>query len=213
MPRKPLPISHLFPYHVLARANNQDWFYLELDECWQVFCSVFNTASLRFQLQIHAFVLMSNHYHLIATTSEQYPLPKVMEWVQRSANRIIHQQSGRTNHLFGGPYKASLITKEAYYFNALKYVYRNPITAGITPTIESYSYTTLSRQGLSLTTPITGIESLVPKRRKELIRTFNEDFSDGAYQAVHHALQKKHCKLRSQLSKKMKLELHCCDKS
>ncbi|MBY0315262.1 MAG: transposase [Bdellovibrionales bacterium] len=177
MPRKKLILTHEFPYHIYARSNNKEWFYLPIDECWRIFSKKLNEASFKFKFQVHEFVLMNNHYHMVATASEQFPVPKVMEWLQRSVNREINDNAGRINHLFGGPYRASLIKSEASFFYALKYVLRNPVDAGVVSRVEDYSYSTLVSKNIARTSLITGISSLVPRCTEEWIRCLNEDES------------------------------------
>lgn len=202
MPRQKLIITHEFPYHITARTNNQERFFLPLDYCWRIFCKCLTQASLRFHFQIHAFVLMNNHYHLIATSSQEAPVPKVMEWFQKSVNRRIHFRCGRINHLFGGPYRGSLITSESYYAHALKYVYRNPVTAGITANVQTYRYSSLQDDtAVPLVTPITGIAASVPTKRSDLLSFLNESYLDGEKALIDRCIKKSVFKFPSRLPK------------
>lgn len=179
MPRKQLIITDQFPYHVVARSNNKEWFYIPIAECWRVFEFLLVEVSLRFHFQTHAFVLINNHYHLIGTASEAFPIPKVMEWFQRSANRLINDRAGRINHVFGGPYKGSLITSENYFYHALRYVYQNPVRAGLVDRAESYSFSSLNSAKIPLVWPITGIECLIPKEQPEFLEYLNQRYSQA----------------------------------
>ncbi len=200
MPRIPTPITHEFPYHIVARSNNKEWFYLSTSQTWKVFSELLTIVSIRFNFQIHAFLLMNNHYHLIGTASKEFPLPKVMEWLQRSANRTINNKTGRINHLFGGPYRASLITTPEYYFHAIKYLYRNPITACTEIHVEKYKYSTLVNSKIPLTSPITGIESMLPKSYSSLLQELNNDYSNEAYLAIKTAIKKPKLKFNARLN-------------
>jgi putative transposase len=190
MARKKLRITHELPYHITARSNNRESFYLPPNDCWRIFCDRLQSASLRFHFQIHAFVLMANHYHLLGTTSEEFPLPKVMEWLQRSVNRKINDWAGRINHVFGGPYRASLITSEMYYAQALKYIYRNPVTAGVTAKVEHYRFSSLNDPSIPLATPITGIAAGVPKRWVKLLDFLNEGYIEGEKELIDKCIRK-----------------------
>lgn len=114
---------------------------------------------------------------MVATASEQFPVPKVMEWFQRSVNREINDKAGRINHLFGGPYRAHLIPSETSFYHALKYILRNPVDAGIVHRVEQYPYSTLVCKSIAQTSAITGISSLVPRCSEEWIRCLNEEYS------------------------------------
>ena len=96
-----------------------------------------------FDARVHAFVLMPNHFHLIVTTPV-HPMGDVMEFFMRESARELNRKSGRKGHIFGGPYDAPLINSEHYFVHAMKYVYRNPIAAGICDLVEDYPFSTLS---------------------------------------------------------------------
>lgn len=203
MPRKKLPITHELPYHVTARSNNREWFYLPIDECWPIFLSLLGQASARFNFQIHAFVLMNNHYHMVGTASQTHSLSKVMEWFQRSVNRTINDR-GRINHLFGGPFKGSLIETEAYYFEVIRYVYRNPVTAKLTKKVEHYPYSSLTDLRVPLTTPITGVAALIPKRSEEMLSYLNTDYRAGEKEILDKSIRKAIFRLPSRRPKRLK---------
>lgn len=107
--------------------------------------SHFNAISVARKAMVHAFVLMSNHYHLIVSTHEEHDLGIVMCDFQKSVSKAVNRISERTNHVFGGAYKGSLITNPVHYANVLKYVLRNPVAAGICSRSLNYPYSTLTR--------------------------------------------------------------------
>lgn len=94
--------------------------------------------------RIHSFVLMSNHYHLLISTPRSN-IGEAMKYLHREVARKVNRAAGRTNHFFGGRYKWSLIDDENYYWNAVKYVFRNPLRAGLCEKVEAYPYSSLSR--------------------------------------------------------------------
>jgi hypothetical protein len=69
-----------------------------------------------------------------------------MEHIQRDVAKKANFESNRMNHFFGGPYKWSLIHEERYYWNALKYIFRNPIRAGICNSVQEYKFSSLNIQ-------------------------------------------------------------------
>lgn len=143
MPRKKIIYTHEFPYHVYARSNNREWFYLPLADTWDIFVFEINRIFAIYKVSLHAFVLMSNHYHMLLSASPEYQLGEVMRELQKSVSRRINKQAGRSNHVFGGPYKASLIRSNDHYLEIFKYIYRNPVKAGIVQQPEFYPYSSL----------------------------------------------------------------------
>src|SRR6185436_4461905 len=96
----------------------------------------------RYEAKIIALVLMSNHLHMLLLTPKSN-LDEIMCYFLREVSRTIGRKSSRTNHIFGGPYKWCLIKQESHLVNAYKYVYRNPIAAGITNNVESYQFSSI----------------------------------------------------------------------
>jgi len=143
MPRKKLVRSNVLPYHIYARSNNRDWFYLPTEDLWPIFIDQLFNVTIAYGLRVHAFTLMNNHYHLLASTPFAN-LGENMNYFNREVSREINRRTNRSNHVFGGPYKESLIEDSNYYFNAFRYVYQNPIRAGLSFTVESYPYSTIS---------------------------------------------------------------------
>ena len=95
-----------------------------------------------FSLNIHSFVLMPNHFHLIVTAPENN-LGNAMNYFMRETSKEMNRMSQRINQTFGARYHRSLINGIFYYQNAYKYVYRNPVRAGLVRRAEDYPYSTL----------------------------------------------------------------------
>lgn len=207
MPRKKIEISHEFPYHITARTNNKDWFHIPISDVWLIFSFCLKKAVDKFNLNIHAFVLMNNHYHLIATTSDKYELPKVMEWFQRSVSRQVNYRAKRINHLFGGPYSASVIKTEAYYYHALRYLYRNPIEAGLTNSIQSYKYSSLKKCNFKVSRPSSGIDMLVNYELEAFFDFINNDYSEEVQEFISWRISKKEFVFPKRISQSLKKKL------
>lgn len=139
MPRKKLILTSKAPYHVVNRSNNKELFYLPLQKLWPIFIENLKKIETHFNCEIHAFVLMNNHYHLIISTPDNN-LGEAMKYLHREIARRANWKAKRINHFFGGRYKWSLIYEEIYYWNAVKYVLRNPVKAGISDRVENYPY-------------------------------------------------------------------------
>lgn len=96
-------------------------------------------------LAVHAFVLMSNHFHLLCHTPRGN-LDIIMQRFLRQTSYTINKRSRKINHLWGGHYKWSLIENQAYYYQVYRYIYQNPLRAGICERVENYPYSTLANQ-------------------------------------------------------------------
>lgn len=194
MPRKPLIYTHENPYHISARSNNKEWFYLPLSECWTIFAAGLNHLHLEYGFLTHLFVLMDNHYHLVGTCSEKHNLGEVMSWFQKYVSRKINSRAGRINHIFGGRYKASLIAHPAHFAAVYKYVARNPVRAGICEKVEQYGYSSLySESGSRVIAFSSGNWGAdIPHCHADLMSWLNEPSLLEIDEIIRKSLQKTH---------------------
>lgn len=182
-----------------------------MNQCWDVFAKYLTYANYLYGLQTHAFVLMSNHYHLIASTPDKN-IGDAVKYFQREISKELNLKSGRINHLFGGRYHWSVITNEKFYSLALKYVYRNPCKAFMTYKVEEYPYSSLSRQlgiyndlpmNLKVYRPSSGIDSYIGCKLNEgLIDWFNMPFDNEAHRSISLGLRRTEFKLSTTKNKK-----------
>ncbi len=175
MARRKLIYTDYYPYHITARSNNKEWFYIDKHIVWNIFVSVLNNLADTYGLRVHAFVLMSNHYHLLATCSDHrsgYDLGRIMQQLQQRVSKEINKKAQRVNHVFGGPYNGSLISTPTYYRTVLKYVYRNPVAGGLCEKVESYYFSSLNNSEVKTTFPY-NIDCLVPYKKEVMLPWLN----------------------------------------
>jgi putative transposase len=138
-----------FPYNISARCINRDWFSIDMDTVWKIFCEELTRTSRDHELKIHSFVLMHNHFHLIASTPDSNISQCMHQFMTNSSRRIV-KAGNRINETFAGRHFKCILQHSSYYLNAYKYNYRNPVVAGICSRVEGYPYSTLhSLLGLS----------------------------------------------------------------
>lgn len=196
MPRKRILYISDYPYHVTARSNNQEWFYISKQKLFEIFIEEIKSIKKKFGARTHAFVLMDNHYHLIISTTEEYDLGVVMQSLQRSISRKVNKVADRINHVFGGPYKGSLILNGNHYASVLKYLYRNPVKANLVSKVEEYSYSTLSPAFASLVDETTiGIDVNIPRKKEELLDWLNTPHTQEQNKYIGNGLKKPKFKL------------------
>lgn len=142
MPRKPLIRSNNLPYHVTARSNNKEWFTLPMPDMWDLAQKSLHEAMSVHRVEVISFVLMGNHYHMLLLTPESNLDNFMYEFNKRFALKI-KQSTGQINRIFGGRYKWCLIESQHYLINCYKYVYQNPVRAGLVQNCEEYPFSTL----------------------------------------------------------------------
>jgi putative transposase len=144
MPRKIVPISAIHPYHITARCNDRERFPIPIEEVWSIMGDYLFLLNERYGMQIHSFVLMANHFHLLAR-APLLNLGDAMNHFMRESSREINRLANRGDHTWGGRFHRSLINSYHYYMCAYKYVYRNPVRAMACERVEQYPFSTLNR--------------------------------------------------------------------
>lgn len=125
-------------YHLMSRGNDgQDIFHNDEDR--NLFFGTISEMSERFEIDIFAYVLMSNHYHLLVRTN-QSNLKRAMQWLGVTYTRRFNNRHAKSGHLFQGRYKSILIQNDAYIMRLSCYIHRNPLRAGIVSRLIDYKW-------------------------------------------------------------------------
>jgi REP element-mobilizing transposase RayT len=104
-----------------------------------MFLEFLAAATRRFGWSVSAFVLMTNHFHLVLKTPEPN-LSRGMQWLNGKYAGRFNARHKRCGHLFQGRFKAVLVEKETYFANVLRYVVLNPVRAGIVERPEDFRW-------------------------------------------------------------------------
>jgi len=115
---------------------------MKSEDVWDIFSTHWAHVIEEFGVQVHSFVLMSNHFHAVLSTPNSN-LDEAMLWFQREGARAINRATGRINHVFGGPYRWTAIQSQFQYRHVFRYVYQNPLKSGLVRRVEDYPYSTL----------------------------------------------------------------------
>ena len=115
-------------YHVMARGNRREKIYLDEDDR-KLFLQTLGEACERTGWRVHAWVLLSNHYHILLETPEPN-LVEGMKWLQNTYTRRFNVRHREWGRLFGDRYKAVHVEGGGYYYETLlDYIHLNPVRA------------------------------------------------------------------------------------
>jgi REP element-mobilizing transposase RayT len=138
MPRKPrIEFEGAF-YHVITRGNQRQKIFKEPAD-YNKFLQFLLIYRNRYHYHLNAFVLMSNHVHLLIETGET-PLSKILQGINQSYTLYFNRKYKTVGHLFQGRYKAILCDRESYLLGLLKYIHENPLRARIAETLDVYPW-------------------------------------------------------------------------
>ncbi|HCX80856.1 MAG: transposase [Curvibacter sp. RIFCSPHIGHO2_12_FULL_63_18] len=139
MARLPRLTLAAHPHHVIQRGNNRQSICLDRTD-FQTLKDVLAASAQRHQVAVHAFVLMDNHFHLLATPPTDEALPKMMQTLGRSYVRYFNDRHQRTGTLWEGRYKSTLIESERYLLACMAYIDLNPVRAGLVTNAADYAW-------------------------------------------------------------------------
>jgi putative transposase len=116
------------PQHIIQRGNNrQATFFAEEDYRFYLDCLL--DAARKYGCAIYAYVLMTNHVHLLASAQRAYGLSRMMQHLGRRFVQYINHQYRRSGTLWEGRFKASLVDTESYFLRCCRYIECNPVRA------------------------------------------------------------------------------------
>ena len=118
------------PQHIIQKGNNRKIIF-NSDRDYRFYLDKLEEKSREHQLEIHAYVLMPNHTHILATPREEDSISKVLQSLGRCYAQYYNYIHNRTGTLFEGRYKATLVDSETYLLDCYRYIELNPVRSGI----------------------------------------------------------------------------------
>lgn len=118
------------PHHIIQRGNDRQVIFHDADDCL-AFLAWLREASRQFKVAIHAYVLMGNHLHLLASPTDAQGLARMMQWIGRYYVPYFNRKYDRIGTLWQGRFKTSVIESEQYFMLCSRYIEMNPVRAGL----------------------------------------------------------------------------------
>ena len=123
-------------YHVTSRGNEQkNVFKSKTDR--EKFLSYLESATERYDARIHAYCLMTNHYHLLLETPEAN-LSQIMQHINGAYTSYFNTKRKRSGHLFQGRYKSIVVEADEYATQLSRYIHLNPVRARMVDNPEKF---------------------------------------------------------------------------
>ena len=139
MPRQPRYFIPHLPQHVIQRGVDRQAVFFEPQD-YELYRKSLKVAARQYNCRIHAYVLMTNHTHLLITPESEQSLPLLMQAMGRTYVQTLNRLYNRTGTLWQGRYKASLIQDDRYLLTCHKYIEQNPVRAGMVLSPGDYPY-------------------------------------------------------------------------
>ena len=128
-----------YPHHIIQRGNNRQAIFSSVAD-FQMLLSLLQENAQKFGVAVHAYVLMDNHFHLLATPTTAEGLPQMMQAIGRRYVRYFNDRQGRTGTLWEGRYRSTVIDTDRYLLACMAYIDLNPVRAGLVRDAATYPW-------------------------------------------------------------------------
>ena len=139
MPRKPRFYLPGVPAHIVQRGHSREPVFFE-NEDYQAYLNWLKEASERYSVEIHAYVLMTNHIHILATPEKKNSISLMMQYIGRHYVPYINNTYGTSGSIWEGRYKSNIIHDEAYLLTCMRYIELNPVRADMVKSPGAYRW-------------------------------------------------------------------------
>jgi putative transposase len=128
MPRRPRPVLAEIPLHIIQRGNNRArCFFADVD--YLVYLDLLKRCAADAHCEVHAYVLMGNHVHLLVTPQTRASPAALMKALGQRYSQYVNRRYRRTGSLWEGRYKSSLVDHARYLLVCHRYIELNPVRA------------------------------------------------------------------------------------
>lgn len=124
-------------HHVLQRGNNRQPVFVDAED-YRRMLTLLGECAVNEKVALHAYVLMPNHFHLLATPTTAQGLSKMMQSVGRRYVQYFNKRHQRSGTLWEGRYRATLLQPERHLLNNMIFIDLNPVRGGLAPRALDY---------------------------------------------------------------------------
>ena len=134
------------PVHIVQRGHSRDPVFFDTSD-YQAYLYWLREASERYDCAIHAYVLMTNHIHILATPKKKDSISLMMQYIGRYYVPYINYTYGTSGSIWEGRLKASLVHDEEYLLTCMRYIELNPVRANMIQSPGAYRWSSYKVNG------------------------------------------------------------------
>ena len=183
------------PQHIVQRGvDRQAVFFADTDR--QFFLKTLAETASWYGMQVHAYCLMTNHFHLLVTPSERDALSRVMQGLGSQYVAFVNRRYDRIGALWSGRFRSCLVDTEHYFLVCQRYIELNPVRAGMVKGPEKYHWSSFRHNGLGIPSELviphaayTNLADTKEQRCATYRLLFDEALDANELQSVRESLQ------------------------
>ena len=144
LPRLVLPNQ---PLHIMHRGNNRQNIFENEEDMARILSDIRESLA-KTDCHLHAYVIMTNHLHLLVTPKDKHELAVFMQSMTNRYVRYFNASRNRTGTIWEGRFKSCLVDSDSYLFTLYKYIEMNPVRAGMVENIQEYPWSSYHHNAL-----------------------------------------------------------------
>ncbi len=183
-------------HHVIQRGNNRVACFYEPRD-YEFYLSELQSSAEQFGVAIHAYVLMTNHVHLLVTPESACSSGKMMQSLGRKYVGHINSTYHRSGTLWEGRYKSTLVDSDTYLLVVSRYIELNPVRAGMVCTPGEYPWTSYHANALGQPNPLLTPHSVYVElanqpevRQSRYLALFEKEIGQDALEEIRECTNK-----------------------
>jgi putative transposase len=181
------------PLHIIQRGNNRGrCFARERD--YRLYLALLEELCPKFECRVHAYVLMTNHVHLLVTPEIATSASNVMKHLGQRYVQYVNRTEGRSGSLWEGRFRSSIVDTDAYLLRCHRYIECNPVRAGMVVDPADYPWSSYRANALgepnALITPharYVGLAETTVERRARYLRLFEGEMTNAELARIRDA--------------------------
>ena len=139
MPRKPRFYIPGVAAHIVQRGNCRQAVFF-CDDDYIAYLKWLKEGALKHDCVIHAYVLMTNHVHVLLTPYSKDSISKTIQYIGRNYVTYVNHVYGKSGSLWEGRHKGCIVSSDDYFLRCMRYIELNPVRAGMVDTPEMYPW-------------------------------------------------------------------------
>ena len=172
-------------HHILQRGHDRQPIFRDADD-FQCFLGWLREAAKLYSVALHAYVLMPDHLHLLATPHDAIGLGRMMQWIGRHYVPYFNRKYQRAGTLWQGRFKASVVEPHRYLMLCSRYIELNPVRAGLAASAADYPWSSYAHHVGIRSDPMITDHAMfwalgnTPFQREQVYRQFLEEVPPAA---------------------------------
>ena len=184
------------PQHIIQRGNNRQVCFAN-EQDFEAYVGWLKDYAKKYRVEVHAWVLMTNHVHLLCTPKLENAVSQMMQSLGRCYVRYFNNAYQRTGALWEGRFKSCLVEDEAYLLQLYRYIENNPVRAGMVAQPADYYWSSYQKNALGKASVLCTPHSLylalgknAAERRLNYHELFADSLTEGQLELIRQTVNK-----------------------